>query len=349
MVRSLSVAVLGVAILVADLLAPAPAQAQPPTTAAGLLAHYHDLSRAAELVNEELLEVQQRLAPLRRKSATAKAEQATARAAADRARGHAETVQAVDRLIARAGAAGQEDPMTLLVSGVGADELFQRMAGAGLVEAMTDDQGEHYAGQTETALREAQQAAARATRAQQQASAAEAAVATQVTEVQRRKAQLDGQITEVRSALNHLSADDRALLAASEVPPGGVLRTDSVLLPHGATGTALAFALAQLGRPYLWGATGPASYDCSGLVQTSYRAAGIGLPRVSRQQATVGAEVGRSQVRAGDLIFFYNPIHHVAIAVDGSYAVHAPSFGETVQVSPIDAIGPVTTIRRIVG
>lgn len=348
MVRSWSAAVIGVAILAADLLAPAQAQAQPPTTAAGLLAHYHDLSRAAELVNEELLEVQQRLAVRRHESATARAKLATAQTAAEQAREHAETAQEVDRQIATAGAAGQEDPMTVLVSGVGVDELFDRLAGVSLVEAMTDEHGEHYAGQAETALREAQQAAARATRAQQQAGAAEAAVTTEAATVQRRKTELDGQITEVRTALNHLSADDRALLAASEAPVG-VVRTDDVLLPHGATGTALAFALAQLGRPYLWGATGPAAYDCSGLVQTSYRAAGIGLPRVSRQQATVGAEVSRDQVRAGDLIFYYNPIHHVAIAVDSSFAVHAPSFGETVELSPIDAIGPVSAIRRIVG
>ncbi|TDP96783.1 C40 family peptidase [Labedaea rhizosphaerae] len=346
MVRSLSAAVVGIAILAADLLAPAQAQAQPPTTAAGLLAHYHDLSRAAELVNEQLLEVQQRLAPLRRQSATARAQQVTARAAADRARVHAETAQEVDRMLATAGGAGQQDPMTVLVSGVGVDELFDRLAGASLVEAMTDERGEHYAGQADAALRQAQQAEARATRAQQQASAAETAVATEAAEVQRRKADLNRQITEVRTALDHLSPDDRALLAASEAP-GGVVRTEDVLLPHGATGAALAFALAQLGRPYLWGAIGPKAYDCSGLVQTSYRAAGIGLPRVSRQQATIGVEVPRNQVRAGDLVFYYNPIHHVAIAVDGSFAVHAPSFGETVQLSPIDAIGPVTTIRRI--
>lgn len=348
MVRRLSAAVIGIVILAAELLAPAQAQAQPPTTAAGLLAHYHDLSRAAEIVNEELLEVQQRLAALRRQSATAKSKQATAQAAAEKAREHAETAQEVDRVIATAGAAGQQDPMTVLVSGVGVDELFDQLAGASLVEAMTDEHGEHYAGQAETALREAQQAAARATQAQQKASAAEAAVTTEASDVQRRKAKLDGQITEVRTALDHLSPDDRALLAASEAP-GAVVQTDDVLLPHGATGAVLSFALAQLGRPYLWGAIGPAAYDCSGLVQTSYRAAGIGLPRVSRQQATVGVEVPRNQVRPGDLIFYYNPIHHVAIAVDSSFAVHAPSFGENVELSPIDAIGPVTTIRRIVG
>src|ERR1044072_2452139 len=119
MVCSWAAAVVGVAILAADLLVPAPAQAQPPTTAAGLLAHYHDLSRAAELVNEELLEVQQRLAGSRQRSATAKAKQTTARAAADQARANAETAQEVDRLLATAGGAGQEEPVPVGGAGVG--------------------------------------------------------------------------------------------------------------------------------------------------------------------------------------------------------------------------------------
>ena len=75
----------------------------------------------------------------------------------------------------------------------------------------------------------------------------------------------------------------------------------------------------------------------------------MALPRVSRQQATVGLRVSRDQIKAGDLIFYYRPVHHVAIAVDGTRAVHAPSIGENVKVSPIDAIGPITIIRRVVG
>jgi cell wall-associated NlpC family hydrolase len=105
--------------------------------------------------------------------------------------------------------------------------------------------------------------------------------------------------------------------------------------------------MSQMGKPYLWGAIGPSSYDCSGLVQTAYRKAGLTLPRVSRQQATVGLVVPRAQVRPGDLIFYYRPVHHVAIAVDNVRAAHAPSLGENVKITPIDAIGPITIIRRV--
>jgi cell wall-associated NlpC family hydrolase len=120
-----------------------------------------------------------------------------------------------------------------------------------------------------------------------------------------------------------------------------------VKIPAGDVGAVLRFALAQLGRPYLWGAVGPAAYDCSGLVQTSYRVAGLLLPRVSIEQSMVGQEVFRHDVRPGDLIFFYQPVHHVAIAVDNLRAIHAPSFGETVKLASIDAIGPITVIRRV--
>jgi cell wall-associated NlpC family hydrolase len=67
---------------------------------------------------------------------------------------------------------------------------------------------------------------------------------------------------------------------------------------------AVGFALRQLGKPYRWGADGPRSYDCSGLVQTAYRAAGVNLPRVSRQQYHAGRHVRLTALRAGDLLFY---------------------------------------------
>jgi hypothetical protein len=68
--------------------------------------------------------------------------------------------------------------------------------------------------------------------------------------------------------------------------------------------TAIRYALAQLGKPYRWGAEGPNSFDCSGLVQSAYRAAGINLPRVSRQQYGAGRLVPLSALRPGDLLFY---------------------------------------------
>ena len=74
--------------------------------------------------------------------------------------------------------------------------------------------------------------------------------------------------------------------------------------PNQAVAAAIAFAREQLGKPYLWGGTGPDAFDCSGLVMMAYRAAGISIPRTSQQQWAWGPQVPASQVKPGDLVFF---------------------------------------------
>ena len=75
-------------------------------------------------------------------------------------------------------------------------------------------------------------------------------------------------------------------------------------LPAGAAGKIIAYAQAQLGKPYLWGATGPAAFDCSGLAMMAYRAAGITIPRTSQQQWADGRRIPAAQAQPGDLVFF---------------------------------------------
>jgi cell wall-associated NlpC family hydrolase len=95
---------------------------------------------------------------------------------------------------------------------------------------------------------------------------------------------------------------------------------------------ALAFARRQLGKPYKFGAAGPRSYDCSGLVMASWRSVGVALPRTSQQQFRSGHRIAKSQLRAGDLVFFYGPSpSHVAMYVGGGRVIHAPRPGKVVQ------------------
>src|SRR3954451_11028242 len=77
--------------------------------------------------------------------------------------------------------------------------------------------------------------------------------------------------------------------------------------PNQAAQTAVDTALAQQGKPYVWGGAGPDSYDCSGLVQYAYAAAGIALPHSSNMQSTIGTPVAYSDLQPGDLVFFYSP------------------------------------------
>ncbi|GAA3977679.1 C40 family peptidase [Thermobifida alba] len=95
---------------------------------------------------------------------------------------------------------------------------------------------------------------------------------------------------------------------------------------------ALRHAESKIGAPYRWGAAGPDSFDCSGLVQWSYRQAGVTLKRTTHDQVTQGRPVSRSQLRPGDLVFFYSGPSHVGMYVGDGRMIHAPRRGKNVQV-----------------
>jgi cell wall-associated NlpC family hydrolase len=110
--------------------------------------------------------------------------------------------------------------------------------------------------------------------------------------------------------------------------------------PGGAAGKAIRFACAQIGKPYSWGADGPGSYDCSGLTQRSWAQGNVGLPHNARAQRNATKRVSRSQLRAGDLVFFYGDLHHVGMyagRVNGTdWIVHASRSGVPVQMRRMD-------------
>jgi peptidoglycan DL-endopeptidase CwlO len=95
---------------------------------------------------------------------------------------------------------------------------------------------------------------------------------------------------------------------------------------------ALRYALAQLGDIYVWAAAGPTRWDCSGLTMRSFQQAGVSLPHSSRMQYRYGRAVSRGDLRPGDLVFFGNPISHVAIYMGGNKMVQAPRPGKRVEV-----------------
>ncbi|MER5291918.1 NlpC/P60 family protein [Streptomyces pharetrae] len=96
-------------------------------------------------------------------------------------------------------------------------------------------------------------------------------------------------------------------------------------------GKALAFARAQIGKPYVWGATGPGSYDCSGLTQAAWKAAGVDLPRTTYDQVTSGTTVSLAAAQPGDLVFFYDDVTHVGIYIGNGMMIHAPKPGAYVR------------------
>ncbi|PKQ10143.1 MAG: hypothetical protein CVT69_01215 [Actinobacteria bacterium HGW-Actinobacteria-9] len=90
-----------------------------------------------------------------------------------------------------------------------------------------------------------------------------------------------------------------------------------------------------LGAPYVWGAAGPDSFDCSGFTSFVYKQVGVTLPRVSRDQINAGERVSRDDLQPGDLVFFGSPIHHVGIYVGGGTMIHSPRTGDVVKISPL--------------
>jgi len=106
--------------------------------------------------------------------------------------------------------------------------------------------------------------------------------------------------------------------------------------PNSRAARAVSFAYAALGKPYVWGATGPQGYDCSGLTQAAWRAAGVSLPRTTYTQINAGRRISRAELAPGDLVFFYSGVSHVGLYIGNGLMIHAPRPGAPVRVAPID-------------
>ena len=167
-------------------------------------------------------------------------------------------------------------------------------------------------------------------------------------EMQRTESGIAGlkhQLAAHKSPLGKLIDTQKATLASLTVPQQQTVQTNSI----GAGGTtsstytgttstqggkAVAFAYAQLGKPYQWGATGPGSYDCSGLVQAAWAAAGVTIPRTTYAQWAALPHISTSALEPGDLLYF-DGIGHVAVYVGGGYLIDAPQTGMDVQKVPL--------------
>ncbi|QXJ26692.1 C40 family peptidase [Actinomadura graeca] len=98
---------------------------------------------------------------------------------------------------------------------------------------------------------------------------------------------------------------------------------------------ALRYAMTKIGRPYVWGAAGPTTFDCSGLTMWAYKQVGINLPHYTGSQYNAGTHVPESQLQPGDLVFFHSDLHHMGMYVGGGKMIHAPHTGDVVKIAPI--------------
>ena len=213
-----------------------------------------------------------------------------------------------------------------------------------------------FAGQQDTALRRYQQAEGKLTdlqaSEQTELSALQAVQAQQDT----LKEQLQTNLNAAQKVLDKLSDTDRKRIAQENAdaaekarqqrPTRSGDRVDNLPVPaSGRAGTAVQAALSQLGDPYVWGADGPSSYDCSGLMMYAWGKAGVSLSHSSKAQASEGRRVSKSQLMPGDLVFYYSPISHVAMYIGGGRIVHAPRPGKSVEIAPMDEMPYNTAVR----
>jgi cell wall-associated NlpC family hydrolase len=171
-----------------------------------------------------------------------------------------------------------------------------------------------------------------------------------LAELKAQQAAVQKKVTAYRAEFDRLSATEQATVATALAGPrlSAPSTSDLPLAPGSAATVAVKAALAQVGKPYVWGATGPSGFDCSGLTSFAWAAAGVALPHSSLAQSELGHAVSRSQLRPGDLVYFYSPVSHVALYIGNGMMVHARTFGQGVAVTSVDQAG-YRGARRIFG
>ena len=160
-------------------------------------------------------------------------------------------------------------------------------------------------------------------------------------------AALKSQLADHKNSLGKLISTEKATLDSLTVPQQQTVQSNSIgangsSAPQPYTGPAstqagqaLAFTYAQLGKPYQWGATGPGSYDCSGLVQAAWAAAGVAISRDTYEQWATLPHIATSAIQPGDLLY-YDGEGHVAMYVGGGYIIDAPQTGLNVEKIPMN-------------
>ncbi|GHE50903.1 hypothetical protein GCM10018785_20880 [Streptomyces longispororuber] len=179
-------------------------------------------------------------------------------------------------------------------------------------------------------------------------------LATTREELGKKKREVQGKLGEAQRLLNTLSAQERAALKAKEdrasraaerkaadasdasgaskgeAPKGGAKGS-------GRTMSAYAAAQSKIGSPYVYGASGPSSFDCSGLTSWAYAQAGVSIPRTSQAQANAGTRIySQSDLKVGDLVIFYGDLHHVGFYAGNGQVLHAPRTGAVVRYESIN-------------
>ncbi len=291
-----------------------------------------DAEHELEVVTEQLNEAKVQLE--RQHAAVAGAEQAAADAQAQ-----LDSLDGQVRQLARSAYTTEGfNRLDVLLTTGSVEELLHQL---GTLDAI--------AGHTNEQLLEIGEADQAAEHARVTADEAEAEAARAVDEIAARQDELEGRIADYQEQYDALSVPQQAVVARAHggEPVAAVPR--GVVAPSGSAQVAVDTALAQVGDAYVWGAGGPDAFDCSGLVQYAYSAAGVSLPHSSRSQSTMGTPVPVGDLQPGDLLFYYSPTSHVGMYIGNGQMVHASTSSKPVMVAAYDSMSGFTHARRITG
>ncbi|MFD3542586.1 NlpC/P60 family protein [Streptomyces sp. NPDC058662] len=235
---------------------------------------------------------------------------------------------------------GGIDPAVALVLSDNPDDYLDRAA---VLDRLTGRQADRL-----DALREEQR---RLGQERREASRKLAELEDLRADVARHKRAVTAKLAAARRLLNAMPSQERAEFERASRSGG---RADGLPEPpaegsagpsSGRAATAVTAARAAVGRPYVWGSTGPSGFDCSGLMVWSYRQAGVSLPRTSQAQRYAGRQVPLSQARPGDLVTYRSDASHVGMYVGNGQVVHAPYPGARVRYDPVGMM-PVASVTR---
>jgi cell wall-associated NlpC family hydrolase len=304
-----------------------------------LLARYSSLARESEKASEAMHNAQ---IDLDRRQAEVRAAD-TAVASADKQLAalqvRLETLQSrVDTLVRASYRGARVNRLYAVLVSDSPQSLLDQMSGLEMLSRQTSSDIRAY----RTASAQATQAKATAQKARDTAAKAVAAVDATRAGLQTKQTDLQLNIAQVKAVYESLTGKQLAALRGPDIA------FDPALIPKGTAPWVVAVqaALTRIGDPYVWGATGPAQFDCSGLMVWAYKQAGETLPRSSEAQLAGGTPVDRKDLRPGDLIIYYDDASHVGMYVGNGYVVHASTFGVPVKVVPIDDAGPYKAARR---
>lgn len=306
----------------------APVTTAAPSTSAEAAGQLKTLSARLQLVSNQYVAAQKVLVTrtAQAKTAGARAE-ATTRAAA----GYQ------DRIKQLVGSQARTAPFGSFGAMMTSNSPGQFAAQASLIDVMSSRRA--------AVVRASASAGATAAKANADAKAAVVAAAKLTRDLAAKKTELTKESAQSKVLFDRLSlTEQRTVLAdagsteprASRSEP----RTDPAP-PAGSVpaskraGVAVATARAQIGKPYVTGGNGPGSFDCSGLTKYAWAAAGVTIPRVSRDQYAAGTKVARADLQPGDLVYFGSPVYHVALYIGDGQMITAPQPGDVVKYQAV--------------